>query len=334
VNKKSLPPIVARLGLVSFFTDAASEMIYPLLPALLRSFGAASVWLGAMEGIAEAVSAAVKWKMGGITDRAHRKKPLVVAGYAIATLARPFLALATAGFHVVLLRALDRIGKGIRGVPRDTLIAESVSPEALATAFSVHRAMDNAGSVLGPIFAFALLRGLELPIRWVIALALVPGVVSLGVLVLAVHEDFETKAGASPPSSAPAPLPAEVRRYLLILAMFTLGSSADSFLLLRALDLGCPEAWTPLVWLALSLAKALSNVPGGRLADRFGRERTLTSAWLFYATAYAAFAIVDDAAIFVVLLGRACADARSPPCTRSPEWRSCPRTCSSACSIG
>ena len=294
-----VPPIVRRLGLVSFFTDSASEMIYPLLPALLRSFGAASIWLGAMEGIAEAMSAAVKWRMGVVTDRAPRRKPFVVAGYALATFSRPLIAFAAAGWHVVLLRSLDRIGKGVRGVPRDALLADSVAKEHYATAFGVHRAMDNAGSVLGPILAFVLLRGLELPLRVVILLAVVPGIVSILVLLLGVHEparDGEHVQKAE--EHARAPLPPAVKRYLAVLTLFTLGSSADSFLLLRAVDLGLPEAWTPLLWLALSASKALSNVPGGRIADRFGRRLTLVLAWSFYALAYGALGFVHDARVF------------------------------------
>jgi len=306
-KKSAIPPLVRWLGLVSFCTDAASEMIYPLLPALLKSFGAASIWLGAMEGIAEAISAGVKWKMGRATDQASRKKPLVFAGYALATFARPLVALADAGWHVVLLRALDRTGKGLRGVPRDALLAESVDEKNYATAFAFHRAMDNAGSVLGPILAFVLLRGLELPVRTVIALAVFPGIVSLLVLAFGVKEPTKSE---TPPkeekkeeqSASAAPLPDPVRRYLIVVGVFTLGSSADSFLLLRAVDLGMPDAWVPLLWLALSASKALSNVPGGRIADRFGRTRTLVAAWILYAAMYGALGFVTSPLVFAILV--------------------------------
>src|SRR3954464_14301125 len=112
-----VPSLVRSLGWVSFFTDVSAEMIYPLLPALLRSFGGTAIWLGAMEGIAEALSALVKWRIGPVVDRSPQKKPLIVSGYALATFARPLIAFAFAGWHVVLLRSLDRIGKGVRGVP-------------------------------------------------------------------------------------------------------------------------------------------------------------------------------------------------------------------------
>jgi MFS family permease len=310
-----VPPIVRSLGWVSFFTDIASEMIYPLLPALLLSFGGTAIWLGAMEGIAEAVSALVKWRIGPIVDRAGKKKPLIFSGYALATFARPLIAVATAGWHVIVLRSLDRVGKGLRGVPRDALLAESVPEESLATAFAFHRMMDNAGSVAGPIVAFALLRALEWPLRWVIAFAIVPGIVACVVLVVGVKETAGASAGADAGASASAGasagagagageerLPASVHRYLLVLALFTLGASADSFLLLRAVELGMSAAWAPLLWLALSAAKAASNMPGGWIADRVGRKRTLVVAWVLYAAFYAAAPFVTTPLAFALLV--------------------------------
>jgi MFS family permease len=291
---------------VSFFTDVASEMIYPLLPALLLSFGGTAVWLGAMEGIAEAMSALVKWRIGPVVDREGKKKPLILAGYALATFSRPLISITTAGWHVMVLRSLDRMGKGVRGVPRDALLAESVPKESLATAFAFHRMMDNAGSVCGPIVAFALLRALELPIRVVIALAVVPGIVSCLVLVVGVKEPearaSERTATATATFGTRERLPSSVNRYLLVLALFTLGASADSFLLLRAVELGMSAAWAPLLWLALSGAKALSNMPGGWLADRVGRKRTLVGAWFLYAAFYAAAPHVTTPLAFAILV--------------------------------
>jgi MFS family permease len=309
VSGKPIPPIVRALGWVSFFTDAASEMIYPLLPALLRSIGAAPVWLGAMEGLAEATSALVKWRIGPVVDRAPRKKPLILAGYALATVVRPVMALATAGWHVVLLRALDRVGKGIRGVPRDALVAGAVEESSLATAFAFHRMMDNAGSVLGPVLAFGLMRGLDLDVRSVIALAIVPGVLAVLMVVFGVREPAPASLSEAMPDAAEpneaspsVPLPSSLKRYLAILALFTLGSSADSFLLLRAVDLGMDAAFVPLVWLALSLAKSLSNIPGGKLADRYGRKRTLVVAWALYAAFYAAAPFVTHPMAYAAIV--------------------------------
>ena len=309
IKPSRVPPIVRRLGWVSFFTDVGSEMIYPLLPALLLSFGGTAVWLGAMEGIAEGLSALVKWRIGPVVDRAARKKPLILGGYLLATLARPLISLTTAGWHVMVLRSLDRIGKGVRGVPRDALVAESVPKSQLATAFAWHRMMDNAGSVVGPIVAFTLLRALELPIRVVIALAVVPGLVSCAVVLFGVTEparpgarEEEGEAGVSDVKSEAPALPRSVHRYLLVLALFTLGASADSFLLLRAVELGMSAAWAPLLWLALSGAKAASNMPGGWLADRVGRRRTLVAGWFLYAAFYAAAPHVTSPLAFAAIV--------------------------------
>ncbi len=307
IKPSRVPPLVRRLGWVSFFTDVGSEMIYPLLPALLLSFGGTAVWLGAMEGIAEGLSALVKWRIGSVVDRAARKKPLMLAGYLLATLARPLIAITTAGWHVMVLRSLDRVGKGVRGVPRDALVAESVGKESLATAFAFHRMMDNAGSVVGPIVAFTLLRALELPIRVVIALAVVPGLVSCAVLLFGVKEAPRPEPTEAPAATSGEPrtqqeLPRSVHRYLLVLALFTLGASADSFLLLRAVELGMSAAWAPLLWLALSGAKAASNMPGAWLADRVGRKRTLVAAWLLYAAFYAAAPYVTTPLAFAAMV--------------------------------
>jgi MFS family permease len=213
------------------------------------------------------------------------------------------MAFAATGWHIVLLRSLDRIGKGVRGVPRDAMIAEAVDKPFLATAFSFHRAMDNAGSVLGPILAFALLRFAELPLRVVILCSIVPGLVSLGTLLFGVRDPGRPpEIAASDEHAAAAPLPKPVKEYLTVLAIFTLGSSADSFLLLRAVDLGMAEEWTPILWLALSASKAAANVPGGRLADRFGRTRALVLAWILYAVFYASAAFAERPLVFAAIV--------------------------------
>jgi MFS family permease len=296
-----LPRIVKQLGWVSFFTDVASDMIYPLLPAFLRTIGGGPEALGLMEGVAEMVSALVKRQAGVASDRAGSRKPFVVAGYALASLARPLMALAVAPWQVVLLRALDRTGKGIRTAPRDALVAGAVPEADRGAAFGFHRAMDNAGATLGPIVAFALMRGLDLGIRTVFALALVPALASVVIVSLVREQRAEPKPSPTPaPASADevsAPLGPEARRFLVCVAFFTLGASADSFLLLRLRDLGLAEAWLPVAWLSLNAVKALTNVPGGRLADRVGRKKTLLAAWALYVITYAAFPLARTPAV-------------------------------------
>ncbi|MDB4993798.1 MAG: Major facilitator family transporter [Myxococcaceae bacterium] len=283
-----IPPVVRRLGWVSFLTDVASEMIYPLLPAFLLTLGGGARFLGLMEGVAESISAFVKWWTGARSDRFRRRKPFVLAGYALATSARPFLSIVNTPFQVVFVRTLDRFGKGIRSAPRDALLASSVPAAQRGVAFGYHRMMDNLGSVVGPLVAFTLARGLHWPLRWIFAATIIPGLCSVA-LVAGLREAPHEQAAPTARPAEHAPLSKAVWRYLAVVAIFTLGSSADSFLLLRMVDLGLSEVWLPLVWLSLSAAKAATNMPGGRLSDRVGRRRTLAAAWLVYAIAYAAF---------------------------------------------
>ena len=177
--KKSLPRAVIVLGWVSFFTDASADMIYPLVPAFLVSLGGGALALGWLEGVAEAVSAAIKLWAGRRIDSTGHPKRFVVAGYGISALARPLYALATAPFHAVLVRVADRVGKGLRGPPRDAMLAAVVDKESRGHAFGFHRMMDNFGGVAGPILAFIALRIAELPLRTVFLLSVFPGLVSV-----------------------------------------------------------------------------------------------------------------------------------------------------------
>jgi MFS family permease len=309
--RRKLPAVVWRLGWVSLFTDVATEMAYPLLPAFLLSIGAGSVTLGVMEGVAESVSALVKWITGRASD-GRTRKPFVVAGYGVATLARPLLALATHGWHVVAIRATDRIGKGLRSAPRDALLAGAVAPEERGYAFGFHQMMDNLGAVVGPLLAFALVREGGLSVRTVLGLTVIPGVIAFATVVR-VRETPPTRneVGAVGPvapaasveeKSSPAALPSRLRAYLALVALFTLGASADSFLILRLMDLGLDAGLAPLAWISLNGAKALLNMPGGRMSDRFGRRRTQFAGWLVYAAAYALFPLTRSIALTWALL--------------------------------
>jgi MFS family permease len=299
--------LVRRLGWVSFFTDVAGDMIYPLLPAFLVSLGAGAEALGWVEGIAEATSAFVKTWSGRVSDRAPSRKPFVILGYAVATLVRPLLALAQAPWQVVLVRATDRFGKGVRSAPRDAMVANAVSASQRGHAYGFHQMMDNLGAVLGPVLAFALARGFGLSPRAIFSFALVPGLLALATVIFGVkeprREGVTSRAGVAAPPAAPREsIPPPVRNYLSVVAIFTLGASADSFLLLRMLDLGLPPAWTPIAWLTLNASKAATNIPGGRLSDRFGRKKTLALAWIVYGVAYALFPMTHSLALTWAIL--------------------------------
>jgi MFS family permease len=307
---------------VSLLTDLSSEMIYPLLPVFLTAtLGAGAATLGAIEGAAETTAALLKLASGWWSDRVARRKPLVVLGYAIASAARPLVALAGTAGQVLAVRLVDRVGKGIRSSPRDALLAAAVAPEARGRAFGFHRAADHLGAVLGPLVAFALLRGAGVEVRTVFALAAVPAALAVAVLVFGVREEPPAARPAvpvAPATSVPAgpalgradatldatlgatlDAPARARRPLVALlaavTLFTLGNSADVFLILRATQLGVPVALVPLLWALLHVVKSASSTPGGALSDRVGRRPLIAAGWVVYAVVYLGFAAAGAA---------------------------------------
>ncbi len=300
-----LPRMVRSLGWVALLTDVATEMVYPLLPVFLRSIGAGAQALGLMEGVAESVSAAVKWISGRSSDSRSRK-PFVLVGYALATVVRPLLAVATSAWHVVAIRTTDRIGKGIRSASRDALLAQSVEPERRGHAFGFHNMMDNIGAAVGPLIAFALVRGLGWPLRTVFAVTIVPGLLAVATIVWGVKEPEGAAHGKRPAAreitDAVSTLPRKLRAYLVLVGLFTLGASADSFLMLRMSDLGLAAGWIPLAWISLNASKALLNIPGGKVSDRFGRWRTQVAGWVVYAAAYALFPMTRSIGLTWALL--------------------------------
>ena len=299
-----VPKTVWRLGWVSLFTDVATEMSYPLLPAFLATMGAAGVWLGWVEGVAESVGAFVKYAAGASSDRRPARKPFVVFGYTLSTLVRPLLALVTAPWQVVGLRTADRVGKGLRSAPRDALLAASAAPEARALAFGFHQMMDNIGAVFGPLAAFTLLRIAHASLREIFALAIVPGLVAVAVLVVGVKEPDAAPAKRKKDAGGHAPLDPNVKRYLVAIGIFSLGASSDSFLLLRLNRQHLDAAFLPIAWLTLNAVKALTNVAGGRLADRVGRRAVTLGGWALYAVAYAILPLAHTyVATWVIMLG-------------------------------
>jgi len=300
---------VLGLGAVSFFTDASTEMIYPLLPVFLAGvLGANASFIGAIEGVAESTASLLKVVSGIWSDRVGRRKPLIVAGYALASVVRPFTALAQTAAQVFAIRVTDRVGKGIRTAPRDALLADSVSAAARGRAFGFHAAADNAGAVLGPLVAFLFLyaQGItsldatllgardEEAIRNVFWLASIPAALAVGILIVVVREVPRSAAGAeAAEQSGAAPdagsLPRRFWGYLVVVLLFTLGNSTDAFLLLRAHQLGVPIVLAPVLWALLNLVKAATGTYGGQLSDRLGRKPLMVGGWILYAAVYLAF---------------------------------------------
>jgi MFS family permease len=289
--KAGLGRNVYALAAVSFFTDVSSEMIYPLLPVFLTTvLGASAGFIGAIEGAAESVAALLKLASGWWSDRIRKRKVFVVVGYTLASAVRPFVAAAQNAVQVLLIRVSDRVGKGLRNSPRDALIADSVHPSLRGRAFGVRGAADNAGALLGPLIAFALLRWVGLDLRTVFWLSAIPGAIAILVAIFGVHETKHHGPPSGKKTELSGGMGARFWSFLLIVFVFTLGNSTDAFLLLRAKDLGVPVAMAPILWAVLHLVKSVSNIPGGALSDRVGRKPALVAGWLVYAAVYFLFA--------------------------------------------
>ena len=297
---------VWAIAAVSFLTDASSEIIAPLLPLfLVGSLGASVSMVGVIEGGAEAVAAVLKLASGWWSDRVSRRKPLIVAGYALASLVRPFVAVAQSASQVLAIRLVDRVGKGLRGAPRDALLADSTPVAFRGRAFGMHRAADHAGAVIGPLIALVCLQGLGMPVREVFWVAALPGALAVLVAIVFIREAPRSpgrptpiEASAAPPLVAGiavgAALPRSFWRALFPMVLFTLGNSTDAFLLLRASQLGVATALIPLVWVVLHVVKSVSSTPAGALSDRVGRRPLIVAGWGLYAAVYAGFALATD----------------------------------------
>jgi MFS family permease len=301
-TKARLPAAVVAFGVVSLLTDASSELIYWLLPLFLtETLGAGTTFVGTIEGVAESTAAFFKLIAGGLADRAKKRKPLTVFGYGLSSIARPLVAITTAPYQVLLTRFADRIGKGVRSSPRDAIVADVTAPEARGRSFGFHRAMDNAGAVIGPGLALVCIRYLHLGYRPTFALAAIPGVLAMAVLIFGVKEpDTGRKPvdGPAPPlrqrfgdAARSLSLTPAMSRYFVALGLFTLANSSDAFLILQATRVGVPILIIPLLPVALNLVRTLGSTAGGALSDRVGRRRVLLLGWGIYAVIYTGFSM-------------------------------------------
>ena len=303
---RTLPPTVFALSFVAFLNDASSDIIYPLLPAFLAlSLGATPFAIGLIEGFAESVASILKLFAGYLSDKFGTRKLPVFLGYSLAALTRPLLAFATSWPQVLVVRMSDRIGKGIRGAPRDALLAGSVPPSNRGLAFGFNRAADHLGAVVGPVLAFILLSYLAADAQnptareyqQVFLFASIPVAIGLFVIVFFVKEEraAEPEIDRMPIRFSLSQFDGDFKRLLVIVALFTLSNSTDAFLLLRAEESGVAPAMLPLLWMVLHFSKVLSSLIGGDLSDRFGRRSLIVTGWLIYAGVYVAFAFVDAA---------------------------------------
>jgi MFS family permease len=310
---RALPRNVFAISLVSLLNDASSEIIYPLLPIFLTaSLGASARAIGVIEGLAESISSLLKLFAGYLSDRLGKRKALVVSGYALASLARPLLAFANSWPQVLAIRLTDRAGKGFRTAPRDAMIADAVTSDQRGIAFGFHRAMDHAGAVIGPLLGYGLValfvsnRSAPTSSEFtrIFLLAALPAFAAVIVALFFMRESVLPQKESLPvPRLSLVGFDGNFKRFLLVVALFTLSNSSDSFLILRARDTGVSVVVIPLLWAAHHVSKVLSSLLGGDLSDRLGRKRLIVAGWILYSAVYCGFAFVNhEASVWVLFL--------------------------------
>jgi MFS family permease len=310
-----LPRNVFAISLVSLLNDASSEIIYPLLPIFLSlTLGASPGVVGLIEGAAESISSLLKLFAGYFSDRRGKRKSFVVFGYVLSSFVRPVLAFAVNWYEVLAIRLSDRVGKGIRSAPRDAMIADTVRFEERGLAFGFHRAMDHTGAVAGPLLGYLLVLLFAVDrnsptageFKKIFLAASIPAMAAVAVAAFYVREVKHKRRADD--TLVPAPIrlslqgfDSNFKRFLFLVALFTLSNSSDAFLLLRARTAGVSVVALPLLWATLHVSKVVSSLYGGDLSDRLGRRRLIVSGWILYAAVYAGFAFVSNASSVWVL---------------------------------
>jgi MFS family permease len=295
-------------GITSFFNDTATEMAYWVLPAFLISLGAGPAQLGLIEGIAESVASFAKLFSGYLTDRIDRRKPLVVGGYFVANAVKPLLAITSAWWHILLIRFADRLAKGVRGAPRDVMVAESVGKERLGSAYGLIQSMDSAGAIAGPLMALALLS--RYGIRTVFLAAAVPGALSVLVAILGIRETKRQKSASETktvqekktPASTSSALSTSFFFVLGAVTLFSIGNSSDMFLVMRAQNIGIGVKLAPLLGLVFNLTYTLGSWPAGWFSDHVSRRWIAASGYVIFAAVYFMFGRAPSAlAIWITM---------------------------------
>lgn len=302
-KKKLILNNVIFLGLVSFFADISSEMVYPLIPLYLTaSFGATPVLVGIIEGIAESIASLLKVFSGYISDRYQHKKPIAFIGYATGLIYKLALIFAGSWIGILSARVIDRFGKGIRTAPRDVMVSESADKSKLGNAFGIHKALDMAGSAIGVLLAFILLKNLgDGNYKLIFAISIIPVIFALIMFAFirenktprsrVKREHFWQNAGK---------LDNSLKLYLVIAFIFTLGNSSNSFLLLRANDIGFSDTDVILLYFLYNTVTSLLSVPFGKYSDKIGRKKVLVGGYITFAAVYLGFAFAASKPALII----------------------------------
>jgi len=289
------------LAASSLFADISTEMLYPVLPVFLTgTLGASGSIVGLIDGCAQAAQNIVQGFSGALSDRLQRRKPLALAGYFLAAIAKPLIGFATVWEAVFGARLLDRLGAGARSAPRDALLAASVDEENRGRAFGLEGLGDNAGAFIGPLVAAFLLYELNFDLRSIFFLAVIPGLLAF-LMVLLVREHRAAVAAKAKIDVGLRQFPRPYWNYLLATALFGIGNSSNAFLILRTQDIGASLASTILIYAGFNFVAALISYPAGSLSDRWGRKHVLLASFVIFLFAYLGFALAHNIVLIAAL---------------------------------
>lgn len=287
-------------GITSFLTDTTTKMIYAVMPLFLMSIGASKTEVSLIEGIAESTASVIKAWSGWWSDKIGKNKPFMMVGYAFTAILSPLFSIVTSPWQVLIIRFSERIGKGVRTAPRDSLIAGSSGENTKGRSFGFHKAMDNSGAILGPLIAFAILAAFPGDYRKVFLLSAIPGCLGMATIVFLVKEAKKSQAQL-PKKIVFQDFSGKYYFFLGIAFIFTLGNSTDALLLVKANDVGIQAALIPLVYLIFNSVSVLFAVPAGILSDRIGRGKLIIFGYLLYSALYFGFGRTNNKAVVVLL---------------------------------
>jgi len=287
-------------GLTSFLTDTSVKMVYSVMPMFLMSIGASKTSLALIEGIAESTAALVKVLSGFWSDKIGKNKPFMLIGYGLSALIIPLYTFVVSPIQILVLRFIERFGKGIRTAPRDSLIAGSITDGDSGRSFGLQKAMDNSGAIVGPLVAFAMLSSIPGNYRMIFLVAGIPAILAIMVLILGIKEARKNRDELFAKFHF-KDFPAKFYFFLIIVFVFTLGNSTDALLMVKANDVGVKVALIPLVYLVTNVVSVFASIPVGSLADRVGKEKILIVGFLIYAVVYYGFGVTTRMSAIIAL---------------------------------
>ena len=288
------------IGLTSFFTDTSTKMVYSVMPLFLLSIGASKTTISLIEGIAESTASLLKAISGYWSDKIGKNKPFMIIGYGITAIITPLYALARIPIQILFFRFFERIGKGLRAAPRDSLISGSIKKNEAGKTFGFQKAMDNSGAIVGPLIAFLMLSIFPLNYSYIFLLATIPAILGVLTIIIFIKEAKAEKKETTNKISLKL-LPKKFYFFLIIIFVFTLGNSADALLLVKTSETGIDKSYIPFVYMIFNTVSVLLAIPIGKLSDRIGREKLIILGFIVYAIVYYFFGRFNSINVFIFL---------------------------------